>query len=284
MAFNPLDPKQTVQEGSFAAKLAARKAAAEGKDANDTSIVDVSSLTEDEKTQLVRNNNIRKAEEEFKFILPHLAKEAVVIVFDDSGSMDHQKIQDARDGVTEFMRECVPNETAVKIAPLNEVEISFSCNLPSLALQVVKIHASGGTPLYEVTQRNMYQDGEVKPTRMILFSDGSPNNPGSWEYPKGDYSSSERHYEFSIAHKKTIEMAIERGIALDTCLIADRGYSKKDVEYMVMEDLAAKTGGIFIVFEKGKCSFKHGFKYLTKGNRLLLMDSNFKNALESGQI
>lgn len=281
MPFNPLDPEQTTspQQGSFAAKLAAKKAAKEGLNANDTSIVDVSSLTEEEKYQLARNNRIQQASKDFTFAAPELAQEALVIVFDDSGSMHGQKIKDAHEGITEFMRECVPNETAIKIAPLNAAPLPYTCNLPKLATEVVNIKDSGDTPLYEVTQANMVPEGKITPRRMILFSDGSPNDAGSWN----DWRE-ETEFMHSGPHNLTVTMAQERGIILDTCLIADANYSKDDAEYQIMKDLAEKTGGIFIVFEKGKCSFKHGFKYLTRGNRLLLMDSSFKAALEEGKI
>lgn len=276
MAFNPLDPNSiTPPEGSFAAKLAARKARAEGKDANDTSIVDVSTLSESERAQLVRNNNIQQAAKDFQFAAPNTAQERVVIVFDDSGSMSGQKIKDAHEGITEFMRECIPNETAVKIAPLNEVALPFTCNLPSLALAVTKIMDSGGTPLYKITRENITDP--LKPTRMILFSDGEPNNGMT-------YNIETQQNEFSDEHKQTIALAKSAGIPLDTCYIADAYYTKESNEYKIMKNLADETGGIFIVFEKGKCSFKHGFKYLTKGNRLLLMDASFKAALESGKV
>lgn len=281
-SFNPLDPNQTAQEGSFAAKLAARKAAKEGKDLNDETVVDVSSLTNEERTQLVKNNRIQQAAKDFSFAPPNQAQEALVIIFDDSGSMGGQKILDAHEGITEFMRECVPNETAIKIAPLNARALDYTCNLPKLALDVVSIRATGGTPLYSVTQANMELTGDIKPKRMILFSDGEPNGSGDWERDENWQSTGV--FKHSDAHNMTVKLAQERGIVLDTCYIADAGYSETSKEYQVMKDLAERTGGIFIVFEKGKCSFKHGFKYLTKGNRMLLMDGSFKAALEQGRI
>jgi Mg-chelatase subunit ChlD len=275
MAFNPLDPQQTQQAGSFAAKLAAREARAKGGDADS---VDVSTLSESERAQLTRTNNLQKAAEEFKFAPANKATERIKIVFDDSSSMAYKKIQDAHDGVIEFMQSSEVNETAVSIAPLNDVAHPFTTNLPSLALTVKKISARGGTPLYEVTQQNMAADENgIKPTRMILFSDGEPN--GAWGYNPSDSES-----KFPTLHTQTITQAQELKIPLDTVLIADAGYSKESKEYLIMKDLAEKTGGIFLVFEAGKGSFKKGFKYLTKGNRLLLMDSSFKAALESGEV
>jgi len=278
--FNPLDPAQTAHPDSFAAKLAARKARQRGEA---TSTLDISELPEEERAQLMRQNAIKEAEKEFKFAAPETAKEKLVIVFDDSSSMEYLKIGDAREGTTEYMRECVPNEVAVNIVPLNGVATGYSCNLPALAVRVKSIQATGSTPLYERTQENMKPVGEIeKPTRMILFSDGEPN--GGMTRP---YNAETREYgelTFNTKHLETIKQANELRIPLDTVLIADANYSKESNEYRIMKDLADKTGGIFLVFEKGKVNMRQGLKYLTPGKRLLLMDSSFKAALEEGRV
>ena len=89
----------------------------------------------------------------------------------------------------------------------------------------------------------------------------------------------------SESYDEVVAAAKHRGVAIDTCFIFDgHGNPEDDRGYNTMKYLAEDTGGIFILFEKGKCDFKRGFKYLTKGNRLLLMDASFKSKLEAGQI
>jgi hypothetical protein len=286
--FNPLDPKKAAPAGSFAAKLAARDARAKGESTEDAiASIDVSELSESERQQLTKNNNLQQAADNFKFATVEQATERVCIIADDSSSMNsgqdynrrtnavsgQSKIKDAAEGITEFMRECVPNETAVKIHPINAASESlysvnkilpYSCNLPSHAAAIATLAASGSTPLYDAIEANMTETA-VKPNRMIVFSDGEPDGG-------------------RMGLSAVIERAKSLGIVIDTCFIADANYSPESDQYRIMKEMAEQTGGIFIVFERGKCSFKHGFKYLSKGKRLLLMDSSFKSALESGQV
>jgi hypothetical protein len=290
--FNPLDPKQAPKAaGSFAAKMAARDARASGGSTEDAlASVDVSELSDSERAQLVKNNNLQKAADDFQFVPVALATERVCIIADDSSSMNaggsynrnagQSKIIDAREGIIEFMRECIPNETAVKVHPLNAGQegdsysvnriLGYSTNLPSHALEVAKLIAAGGTPLYQAIEQNMPQDGiqperSIWPHRMIVFSDGEPDGL-------------DNGLDRVIARAKTSK------ITLDTCFIADAGYSQESAPYRIMKRMAEETGGIFIVFERGKCSFKHGFKYFAKTKRLLLTDASFKSALEAGTV
>jgi Mg-chelatase subunit ChlD len=274
--FNPLNPNQAAPAGSFAAKLAARQAKAAGQD---TRALDVSELSPEEQAQLTKANDLSKAAEEFVFIAPEKATEVLDIVFDNSGSMSGQALTDAKDGVTEFMMACTPNETALRIVPLNngdfaltKVTNTFTCDLPLIAGTVLdKIHAEGGTPLYKVIQDGMYppveSEQQLKAKRMVVFSDGIPDGGESQMLDQ------------------TIQQAVANSVVLDTCLIAAAGRAtESNSAYRIMKRLAEETGGVFLVFEKGKCDFKKGFKYLTKGNRKLLMDNNFKTALEEGRV
>ena len=64
------------------------------------------------------------------------APEKIRIIFDDSGSMSGKKIQDAILGCEEFMRNCIPNTTAVAVHPMNydQRDLSnLSTDLPALA-------------------------------------------------------------------------------------------------------------------------------------------------------
>ena len=84
---------------------------------NQNSIASV--LAEQTKKDALMKNPTETKKEQPTFSPAELAKEKIRILFDDSGSMSGQKIKDAIDGCIEFMRNCVLNETACAIHPLN---------------------------------------------------------------------------------------------------------------------------------------------------------------------
>lgn len=272
---------QAPRKDSFAAKVA--------RSENPDSAVDVSELSEAEQTQLKRASEIDKAAASFTFIDPVQALERVEIVFDNSGSMGGQAIKDAKEGVTEFMKACTPNETAIRITPLNSASyenansnvIKFTCNLPTIAAKLANFDAGGGTPLYAKLKSALTNEhrNDLTPSRIIAFSDGQA---GDGHARRVEYGSEVETN--SESHNKIVEESKARGIVIDTCYIWDGRGEKESPTYKTMKAIADDTGGVFILFEKGKCDFRRGFKYLTKGNRLLLMDSNFKTKLEAGQI
>ena len=278
----------TPRKDSFAAKVE--------RSENPDSAIDVSELSEAEQTQLKRASEIDKAAASFTFIDPVQALERVEIVFDNSGSMGGQAIKDAKEGVTEFMKACTPNETAIRITPLNsgyseEGVIKFTCNLPTIAMKLANFSAGGGTPLYQKIKSALTNEhrGDLTPSRIIAFSDGEAGDGyarrEAYRYISTETDSIEpAKVEDSESHLKVVAESKERGIVIDTCYIWDGLGEKESSAYKTMKAIAEDTGGVFILFEKGKCDFRRGFKYLTKGNRLLLMDSNFKTKLEAGQI
>lgn len=284
--------EQAPRKDSFAARVARAK--------NPDLAVDQSELTEAEKLQLSKASAIDKAAAGFKFVEPAQAIERIEIIFDNSGSMSGQAITDAKEGVTEFMKACVPNETAVRITPLNSTYgvgnevIKFTCNLPTIAAKLAGMTADGGTPLYAKLKSALTRiSTDLNPSRIIAFSDGSATD-GWARRDGGEYETTETGgYKLkenqpttdSETHIAVVAMAKQCEINIDTCLIWDGGGNKEDAPaYRTMKAIADDTGGVFILFEKGKCDFKRGFKYLTKGNRLLLMDDNFKRKLEAGEI
>ncbi|HEY1645251.1 MAG TPA: VWA domain-containing protein [Candidatus Saccharimonadales bacterium] len=271
------------RKDSFAAKVA--------RSDNPDAAVDVSELTENEKTQLRRASEIDKAAASFSFIKPELATERVEIIFDNSGSMEGQEIKDAKEGVTEFMKACTPNETAIRVVPVDStrssVTLAFTCDLPAVAMRVQEFKAEGGTPLYSKLLNALGKGNrnDLYPTRIIAFSDGQAGDG----YARRQHSYGDIILADSPTHTEMVQLAKQRSVPIDTCYIADRiaadeEHLRHDGAYQTMKAIAEDTGGIFLVFEKGKCDFKRGFKYLTKGNRLFLMDSSFKAKLEAGQI
>ena len=283
------------RKDSFAARVA------RAKNASDTT-VDQTDLTPEERVSLAKASALENAANNFTFVKPESAIERVEIIFDDSGSMGGGKISDAIAGVTEFMKACIPNETAVRVTPLNargwedssgyggSQVIKFTTNLPSIAGEVASFRATGGTPLYAKIKQALENDGrrhDLKPSRIIAFSDGQADE-GSARKTRPTYWQDGQEMEPAI-HREVIALAKQFGIAIDTCYIASERsrnlYSdSSDPAEETMQRIAEETGGIYIRFEQGKCDFSRGFKYLTKGNRLLLTDQAFKSKLEAGQI
>lgn len=283
------------RKDSFAARVARAEGAAEGT-------IDVSELTQDEQAQLTKAAAIDKASQDFKFVPANSALERVEIVFDDSRSMGGEKISDAIAGVTEFMKSCIPNETAVRVTPLNADRhsayagmgsqvIKFTCNLPSIADAVSKFRATGGTPLYAKLKQALSNDerrNDLKPSRIIAFSDGQADEGAAYSIRPAYLRPDDVWVSEPEIHREVVSLAREFHIPIDTCYIASERSSyaaeSMDSAEQTMRRIAEETGGIFIKFEKGKSSFARGFKYLTKGNRLLLTDAAFKSKVEAGEI
>lgn len=179
--------------------------------------------------------------------LPH----RIGIVFDDSGSMDEvNKINDAHAGVEEFLRSCEAGTTAVAVYPMCSEHYPLTSNLPALAILVNKIRATGRTPLRQ-TLLKMKRENNL--TRMIVFSDGSPNDPNLDGFDK----------EFGI---------------VDTVFISNQSSYSAPRDYM--QQLAERTGGIFLEFQAGKANFKTAFKYLSPGLRYMLADKSFVEQIQ----
>src|SRR5271154_5286228 len=207
-----------------------------------------------------------------EYIEPDKATDKIRIIFDDSGSMAGDKIKDAREGVIEFLKNCAINQTAVAVHPLeyqNTDLTKLTTNLPALSVLVQSIPDTGGTPLFQTLQKA--QQAEPKATRFVVFSDGAPN----W----GDAD----HYKDA-----TIAWSQQNKVAVDTVLIVDKGsngaYLKESSEYLLLQELAEKTGGYFLVFDRNKMDFKQGFKYLAPSKRLMLASASNREALQEGKL
>jgi hypothetical protein len=171
------------------------------------------------------------------------------IVFDDSGSMRSDMIEDAHVGCEEFLRYCEPNKTAVCVYPMNADVLSLSTNLPALAVLINGIRATGGTPLIQKLSKMLREN---KLTRAIVFSDGQPQS----------YTQAE--YDFCVKSK----------IPVDTVFIGS-GYGSE-----FMRKLAYDCNGIFLQFERGKSNFRTAFKYLSPGLRYMLAEKSFKDQIQ----
>jgi Mg-chelatase subunit ChlD len=200
---------------------------------------------------------------------PEEATDRIGIVFDDSMSMaSYDKIEDAREGVVEFLRSCNPETTAIAIYPLNQPKIALNVDLPSTALQVKEISPRGSTPI--LTTLKQLMDSNLN--RVVLFSDGEPTDvqtqiPLSYVDP---------------AIIRVCSEAKKREIIIDTVFISSpNNYNRQAEEFL--KYIANVTGGIFLKFEAGKSSFRNSFKYLAPAYRALLADKSFVDKIQSGE-
>lgn len=182
--------------------------------------------------------------------LPH----RIGIVFDDSGSMETGgKINDAHEGVEEFLRSCEKNKTAIAMYPMCSAKLELCANLPAVAIMTKAIKATGGsTPLLQ-TLHKLKTENNL--TRMIVFSDGMPDSDNLAGITK----------DFGI---------------VDTVFISDADDFLYKEAAVFMEDLAKRTGGIYLKFVRGKSNFRTAFKYLAPPLRYMLANQSFKDKLE----
>lgn len=182
---------------------------------------------------------------------PSKCKDRIGIVFDDSGSMSPEQLTDAKEGCEEFLRSCAAGTTAVSCYPMNIVGFKLTKNLPALGLCIKNMTPGlGGTPLVATTKKIMEENSL---SRVIVFSDGQPNS-------------------------SAIDNIINKDIPIDTVYIPN-GYVDQ-VAASFMKNLAEKTGGIYLQFERGKSNFRTAFKYLSPGLRHMLADKSFVAKLE----
>jgi Mg-chelatase subunit ChlD len=218
------------------------------------------------------------------FVEPKDAKNRIRIVFDNSGSMSttlaitngfSSRMAEAKKGVIEFLRNSSPNRDAVAIHMLNsysryryEEEHSVIPELienAELCTDLIRLASAvdnpeltpiGGTPLFETLETAL--EAEPRATRLVAFSDGEANS--------------------TIKMGVVISLAKRYQIPIDTVFFGS--YTSA-----TLKELAESTGGIFITFDPAKgVSFASSFKYLTEGNRLRLMNAEFKAKLERGEI
>lgn len=232
---------------------------------------------EEEQRRKAEEAKIEKVKPTENWAKPEDMPERLRIIFDDSGSMGRNeqgsKLWDAKEGTVELFKNCLPNQTACAVHPLeyDYIDLSkLSTNLPALGVLVRGIPCGGSTPLFEVIKKA--QACEPKATRYIAFSDGAP-----------DYGD-QQQYENEV-----IQKAQEEKTPIDTVLIwagsrEDDTYMKQSREYKTLNNLAEKTGGYFLVFDRNKMDFKKGLKYLAPKNRLMLMNEQVRKDLEEGRL
>jgi len=222
-----------------------------------------------------------------KYIPAAECADRIRIVFDDSGSMSGE-IENAKKGVVEFLRNCIPNQTAVAVhfmctTAWNTV---LRSDLPALGADVEEANlVLGGTPMFNTMLKAMKESPLL--TRMVVFTDGSPTDKLDSESDTviQDYWGSgadtwRRSADVIIDLAK--RFGGEKCIPIDTIFFGPAtDYTQKQRD--LLKYLSDQTGGFFMVFDPAKVNFKTAFKYLAPVNRLQLTSGNFRAALERGE-
>lgn len=197
----------------------------------------------------------KQIEEQMKSVDPLTCENRLGLIFDDSGSMSGEKLSNAKTAVQSFTDNCNRLDTSIALYPMNGTKRPLTIDYLALNLMVMGIRDQdlGGTPLW-FTLKDLC---DLDITRGVIFSDGSPT----------DDSYADRG----------IQAPIDKKLPIDTVFLG----RKEDRGYKVMQDIAEKTGGIFIHFEDGS-SLAKNLKYLSPNLRPMLMNAELKAKIEKG--
>lgn len=224
-----------------------------------------------------------------KYIPPAQCVDRTRIVFDDSGSMDSQ-ISNAKQGVVEYLKNCIPNQSAVAVHFMNTTSWSTALrsDLPVLAIDIQETQLnSGGTPFFNTLKKAL--EATPKLTRLVAFTDGSPTDrmqaEGSGELEWGNPLGSDTHSQWlqsaDIIIKISKAIGGEKCIPIDTVFFGSAEYNAREVE--LLKYLSDKTGGFFLHFNPSKPNIWKQLKYLAPVNRLQLTDGSFRAKVERGE-
>lgn len=214
------------------------------------------------------------------------------IVFDDSGSMCGQ-IENAKRGVVEFLRNCIPNQTSVAIHFMEtKPDLPLQSDLVALSNELLdKPLHGGGTPFFNTLKKAL--EATPKLTRLIAFTDGSPS-----DYLKTEIDSELTDYRYAFHRNNWFESAdiiiklahaigatddphCSFPIPIDTVFFGDARYTQKEME--LLKYLSEQTGGFFLHFDPTKPNIWKQMKYLSPSKRLMLTNPDFRAEVEKGQ-
>lgn len=223
-----------------------------------------------------------------KYIAPAECSERIRIVFDDSSSMGG-RVDDAKKGVVEFLRNCIPNQTAVAVHFMNTKawNTALRSDLPMLGVDIQEAQlAMAGTPMFNTMLKAMKESPLL--TRMVVFTDGSPTDVLTAEesnelQPFWGSSADTWIKSADVLIDLAKRFGGEKCIPVDTVFFGvEEPYTLRQRE--LLRYLADKTGGFFMVFDPAKVNFRTAFKYLAPVNRLQLTSGSFRAALERGEV
>jgi hypothetical protein len=190
------------------------------------------------------------------------AKERIIIVADDSGSMDGLSMQQQKKAIAAFLGVCNPLDTAVGITPMNRERINLTLIHPMILSKTSAWpdHGEGGTPTFGTLLKALEQN----PSRVVLVSDGQPTDGSAlrgrdWENPNANWHPAIDKYKAAK-------------IKIDTVFIGEEFDKSSQDE---MRAIAELTGGMYIFFKEGE-SFAKQFKYLTPAYYAMLTAGQIK--------
>lgn len=219
-----------------------------------------------------------------KYISPNECPDRTRIVFDDSGSMGIQ-IQNAKNGVVEYLKNCIPNQSAVAVHFMNTQSWSanLTSNLPQLGQDILEASlSSGGTPFFNTLKKAL--EATPRLTRLVAFTDGSPTDSLKAEESDeliGYHSNRIDSWIMSADVIIKIAKSQQPEIPIDTVFFGDLKYSERPVQ--LLKYLSEKTGGFFLHFDPSKPNIWKQLKYLAPVNRLALTDGSFRAKVERGE-
>lgn len=201
------------------------------------------------------------------------AKDRIVIVADDSGSMAGEAYAQQKKAIEAFLGVCNPLDTAVGITPMNGKQLNLTMLHSVLLIQVLAWDGKdlGGTPMFEGLQKAFQQN----PTRTVLISDGQPTDGHAFELKENSRMFVSDYFDaagkLDLANwkpNKTLVFYKEKEIKIDTVYIGT-GESKE------LKAIAEFTGGMYIVFKEGE-TFAKSFKYLAPAYYAMLTSGQIK--------
>lgn len=225
-----------------------------------------------------------------KYIPPGECAERIRCVFDDSGSMGSQ-IEHAKTGVVEFLRNCIPNQTAVAIHFMNTTPpIALQSDLVKLGNDITeRAFQSGGTPLFNTLKQALQATPVL--TRLVAFTDGSPTDElqaeavedgvmqGFWDRNRNAWTASA---DIIIKIAKSVgEHTKDKCIPIDTVFFGNSDWAQREMD--LLKYLSSKTGGFFLHFDPAKPGIWKQMKYLAPVNRLMLTSEAGRKAVEDGK-
>lgn len=227
--------------------------------------------------------NRAQAEEIINTINPLKVPNRIGMVFDDSGSMGGQAIQDAHSAVKNFTASCNFNDTSIAIYPLNLEPKPLTVDYDILNMFVMGIKATGSTALY-TKLLDMFTKESI--TRAVVFSDGDPTdskllgNSEGWDSKPSTYA------------VDCIDKYKAKEIPIDTIYIGKGkvGYTDDSEDanevyasgYNEMKEISKRTNGIFIHFTDSN-SLSKNLKYLAPRYRALLANAELKEKIQKGE-
>jgi len=221
-----------------------------------------------------------------KWIAPAECTDRNRIVFDDSGSMCSY-IEDAKKGVVEYLRNLVPNQSAVGIHFMNtDPGIDLQSDLVRLGQNILELPLrSGGTPFFNTLKKAL----EATPvaTRLIAFTDGSPTDSLKAEESNElqGYYSFQNQWTASADIIIKIAKSIGESSTSKKCIPIDTvffGSANSAREINLLKYLSDQTGGYFLHFDPSKPNIWKQLKYLAPVNRLMLASASFRADVEKG--